>query len=103
MRRRDSQGLFVVRLWAPPQRMRSLSKTFNSKLQPRRRQEAVQDQDYDADQKGKKLELRGPDREEPLLVNLGQLGPGREEPLSVNLGQLAPGPTQSLQGQTLWR
>ena len=88
IRRRGSQELFMVRLWAPPQRTRSLSKTFNSKLQPRRRQEAVQDQDYDADQEEKKLELKEPDREEPLLVNLGQQ---------------APGPTQSLQGQILWR
>ena len=89
-RRRDSQEPFVVRLWAPPQRTRSFSKIYINKLQPQRRQEAVQDQDYDADQKGKKLESRGPDREEPLLVNLGQR-------------LLAPDQTQSLQGQTLWR
>ena len=73
MRRHDSQELSAVRPWAPPQRRISFDKIYNNVLQPQRRQEAVQDQDYDVDLKGKQLELTGPDREEPLLVNPGQL------------------------------
>ena len=72
MRRHDSQEPFAVRPWAPPQRKRSFRKINSRMFQLQRRQEAVQDQDYDADLTEKQLEWTGPDREEPLLVNPGK-------------------------------
>ena len=74
----------------PPQKMRSFRKINSKTFQLQRRQEAVQDQDYDADLTEKQLEWTGPDREEPLLVNPGQ-------------NQLAPDLIRSLQGQILWK